>query len=56
MAKAEEPQFSHRGPRQFNSSVDVSTVRRSGLVRKVAVGLVTLNFIERIATVKLRVF
>jgi hypothetical protein len=56
MAKAEGSQFSHRGPRKFNSTVDVNTDLKSGSVRKVAVGVVTLNFIERIATVKLKVF
>jgi len=56
MAKAEGTQFSYRGPRQCNSTVDVNTDRRSGSVRKVAVGIVTLNIIESIATVKVKVF
>ena len=56
MAKAEGMQFSYRGPRQCNSTVDVNTDRRSGSVRKVAVGIVTLNIIESIATVKVKVF
>ena len=43
------------GQKNIKSTVDVNTDRRSGSVRKVAVDVVTLNFIERIATVKLKV-